>query len=64
MVLVSHDRTFLNAVAQKVITVGNGKLSYCTGNYDEVREGQTLEPSIRTHMSRGRERERETGEGE
>jgi ATP-binding cassette subfamily F protein 3 len=61
LVLVSHDRTFLNAVAQEVIIMRNGKLSYYTGNYDEVRQGRPPEPSMQTHMSRGRERDRGGG---
>ncbi len=33
-IVVSHDRTFLNSVCNRLIEVKNGKLAYYGGNYD------------------------------
>eukprot|EP00884_Botryococcus_braunii_P007022 jgi/Botrbrau1/16320/Bobra.0066s0088.1 len=35
LVVVSHDRTFLNAVTQEIIVMKNHKLAYHDGSYDE-----------------------------
>lgn len=35
LVTVSHNRAFLNAVAEEIIIVKNNKLEYYSGNYDE-----------------------------
>ncbi|KAA8917648.1 hypothetical protein TRICI_000199 [Trichomonascus ciferrii] len=38
IVVISHDRAFLNAVTEETIVFKDGKLSYFAGNYDEYRE--------------------------
>mmetsp|Transcript_45012 Transcript_45012/g.73349 ORF Transcript_45012/g.73349 Transcript_45012/m.73349 type:complete len:662 (+) Transcript_45012:157-2142(+) len=35
LVIVSHDRSFLNAVTEETIVLRHKKLTYFTGNYDE-----------------------------
>lgn len=35
VVVVSHDRNFLNTVSQEIIRLRDHKLSYFPGNYDE-----------------------------
>jgi ATP-binding cassette subfamily F protein 3 len=44
LVLVSHDRAFLNRLVNKVVEVDRGKVSIYTGNYDDYdRSRQTQE---------------------
>lgn len=38
VVVISHDRAFLNAVTEKTIVLKDKKLSYFEGSYDEYRE--------------------------
>lgn len=38
MVVVSHNRAFLNEVAEEIIVLKDQKLDYFTGNYDEYME--------------------------
>ncbi|KAL4443909.1 hypothetical protein ABPG75_011646 [Micractinium tetrahymenae] len=62
VVVVSHDRAFLNAVAQEIIVFKKRQLAYYTGNYDEY-EQQVEEKQL--HMQRlaeGIERKREHAE--
>lgn len=47
IILVSHDRTFLNAVSNKIWRIKDGILDFFTGDYDDfVREAQHREISI------------------
>ncbi len=43
IILVSHDRTFINAVATKVIELRNGKLKQYGGNYDLYKQQKEAE---------------------
>ena len=50
LLFISHDRAFINAIANKVIEVKDGALRSYTGNYDEYtwqkeKESETLEAS-------------------
>ncbi|KAI9293390.1 P-loop containing nucleoside triphosphate hydrolase protein [Neoconidiobolus thromboides FSU 785] len=38
VVVISHDRSFLNAVAQEIIKLRDQKLTYYKGNYDSYEE--------------------------
>lgn len=40
VVFISHDRSFINAVAQKVIDVDRGKISVFIGDYDQYIEAK------------------------
>ena len=37
MIFVSHDRYFINALAGKVLAIGDGKAIATDGNYDDYR---------------------------
>ena len=38
MIIVSHDRTFLNNTVNEIIEMKNKNLIYQTGNYDEFEK--------------------------
>jgi macrolide transport system ATP-binding/permease protein len=43
MVLISHDRSLLNAVCDRIVEVSFGKLNLYNGNYDEYLEQKELQ---------------------
>ncbi len=43
MVLISHDRSLLNAVCDRIVEVSFGKLNFFNGNYDDYREQKELQ---------------------
>ena len=42
-VLVSHDRSFLDRICNKILEIENGKLTLYKGNYSEYRKQKNLE---------------------
>ncbi|OAA90621.1 ribosomal protection-like ABC-F family protein [Clostridium ljungdahlii] len=42
IVLISHDRAFMDAICNKIIEVKNGKLSFYEGNYSFYRKQKNL----------------------
>lgn len=57
VVIVSHDRYFLNKVVTKVIEIDNGELTVFTGNYSAYAQKKTLlrEARIRQYLNQQRE---------
>ncbi len=43
LILVSHDRIFLNRLCNKILEIENGKVKLYKGNYDDYREQKTKE---------------------
>jgi ATP-binding cassette subfamily F protein 3 len=51
LLLISHDRTFLNALVDRVIEVDGGALAEYTGNYDAyLRRSSQLSPAAQTEV--------------
>lgn len=46
LVLVSHDRAFLNRLVNRVVEVDRGKASIYTGNYDEYDRSRQMQQDI------------------
>jgi len=46
LVLVSHDRVFLNRLVNRVVEVDRGKVSIYTGNYDEYDRSRQMQEDI------------------
>ena len=46
MVLVSHDRAFLNRLVNRIIEVNRGKISTYTGNYDDCERTRQMQDDI------------------
>ncbi|KAI3429636.1 hypothetical protein D9Q98_005722 [Chlorella vulgaris] len=59
LVLVSHDRAFLNAVAQEIIVFKTQQLTYYTGNYDEYRQQVEERQLHQQRLADGIERKRD-----
>ncbi|KAL4855189.1 ABC transporter F family member 3 [Chlorella vulgaris] len=59
LVLVSHDRAFLNAIAQEIIVFKNQQLTYYTGNYDEYRQQVEERQLHQQRLADGIERKRD-----
>ncbi len=43
MVIISHDRSLLNAVCDRIVEVSFGKLNFFNGNYDDYLEQKDLQ---------------------
>ena len=50
LVIVSHDRAFLDATTDEIILFRRAQLEYHTGNYSEMQENGALR-SCRSHSS-------------
>lgn len=72
VLLVSHDRTFVNSTATKIAELHNGRLTQYGGNYDFYREQKELEEAAvraryqqnvdeRNHLTRAIRDQREKG---
>jgi ATP-binding cassette subfamily F protein 3 len=46
LVLVSHDRAFLNRLVTKIVEVDRGKATSYTGNYDEYEKNRVMQDEI------------------
>ncbi len=46
LVLVSHDRAFLNRLVKRIIEVDNGKVSSFTGNYDTYERTKKMQEEV------------------
>jgi ATP-binding cassette, subfamily F, member 3 len=46
LVLVSHDRAFLNRLVNRIVEVERGKVSSYTGNYDECERTKRMQEDI------------------
>ncbi len=46
MVLVSHDRAFLNRLVTRIVEVGRGKVSIYSGNYDDYERTRQLQDDV------------------
>lgn len=46
LVLVSHDRAFLNRLVNRVVEVDRGKVSIYTGNYDDYDRSRQMQEDI------------------
>jgi ATP-binding cassette, subfamily F, member 3 len=46
MVLVSHDRAFLNRLVNRIVEVGRGKVSIYTGNYDDYERTKQMQDDV------------------
>ncbi len=46
LVLVSHDRTFLNRLVTKIVEMDRGKASIFSGNYDEYEKNKGMQEGI------------------
>ncbi len=46
LVLVSHDRAFLNKLVTRIIEVSNGKVTTYTGNYDDYESNKQTQEEI------------------
>ncbi len=43
LIVISHDRTLLNAVANRILHLDRGKLTAYTGNYDQFQQTRQLQ---------------------
>ncbi|KAI7843107.1 hypothetical protein COHA_003278 [Chlorella ohadii] len=59
LVVVSHDRAFLNAVAQEIVVFKNSQLKYYTGNYDEYVQQVEERQLHQLRLADGIERKKE-----
>jgi ATP-binding cassette, subfamily F, member 3 len=55
MVLVSHDRAFLNKLVNKIIEVDRGKVAVYSGNYDEYEKNKRMQEEITFAAYRGQQ---------
>ncbi len=46
LVLVSHDRAFLNKLVKKTIEVDQGKVTVYTGNYDQYEKNKAMQEEV------------------
>jgi ATP-binding cassette subfamily F protein 3 len=46
IVLVSHDRAFLNRIVGKIVEVGRGKVTVYTGNFDQYENTRQLQDDV------------------
>lgn len=46
MVLVSHDRAFLNRLVGRIVEVGRGKVTAFTGNYDDYERTRQMQDDV------------------
>ena len=46
LVLVSHDRAFLNRLVAKIVEVDRGKVTAYTGNYDQYEKNQQMQEQV------------------
>lgn len=60
VIVVSHDRDFINAVADKVACISEGKIEIITGNYDDylIREEQKRNELAMRYENAQREKKR------
>ncbi|TPW00562.1 MAG: ATP-binding cassette, subfamily F, member 3, partial [bacterium] len=47
LILVSHDRELLNAVAEEIVHIDGGKLSLYRGNYDRFEQARAERQTLR-----------------
>lgn len=61
LLLVSHDRYFLNKTVSKVIEIDNGKLRTFKGNYDEYskKKRELIQSAIKAYNNQQREIEKQ-----
>lgn len=61
LLLVSHDRYFLNKTVNNIIEIDNGKLRYFSGNYDEysVKKKELINAALRAYQNQQREIEKQ-----
>ena len=57
-VIVSHDRYFLNRLADGIVEIADGKLTQWTGNYDAYVEGRALRDEQLEKQAKAQERKR------
>lgn len=57
VIIVAHDRYFLNRIASKVVELDNGRSSVFTGNYDDYRKKRAMirEAQIKAWMNQQQE---------
>ena len=57
VIIVAHDRYFLNRIAGKVVELDNGRSSVFTGNYDDYRKKRAMirEAQIKAWMNQQQE---------
>ncbi len=46
LVLVSHDRAFLNRLVKKIVEVDRGKVTAYTGNYDQYEKNRQMQEQV------------------
>ncbi len=46
LVIVSHDRVFLNKLARKIVEVDRGKATVYSGNYDEYEKNKAMQEDV------------------
>ncbi|GAB4816948.1 hypothetical protein N2152v2_003994 [Parachlorella kessleri] len=59
VVVVSHDRAFLNAVAQEIIVFRDRRLAYWAGNYDEYVQQREDKQAHQARLAEGVQRKKE-----
>ncbi|MBI5136118.1 MAG: ABC-F family ATP-binding cassette domain-containing protein [Nitrospirae bacterium] len=59
VLVVSHDRDFLNRVANRIMAVIDGKVRVYTGNYDAYLTQRELEREVEENRARNQQREAE-----
>lgn len=61
VVIISHDRYFLDNVATRIIELENGRLTHYSGNYSVFMEKKALdrERLLQAHVKASREKERQ-----
>ncbi|KDQ55909.1 hypothetical protein JAAARDRAFT_208171 [Jaapia argillacea MUCL 33604] len=62
LVIVSHDRAFLNAVSEEIIVFRNQTLTYHTGNFDEYVENSEEKQKYLGKMAEAIERKKSAAE--
>lgn len=56
LLLVTHDRYFLNRVVNRIIEIDKGKLYCCDGNFEYFLEKKTLREEVQTSIEEKRKR--------
>jgi ATP-binding cassette subfamily F protein 3 len=46
LVIVSHDRVFLNKLARKIVEIDRGKATVYSGNYDEYEKNKAMQEDV------------------